>query len=199
MRTKTQPGDRIIVCAEEELEARIAEISVPMTAASVTHFADAPGSDVSLPVAVFPKLPQHPLPGLRVSAPILTASVPQGTGFTAAMTAGWQISNRRWLRQQQRCSSRSRPDYWFKTKKRRERSQFGKLLLVRRPKARVRWSREHNWQHRRSRFQPRFRAGRRSSVGACVRNCCCRRGCGERPGGTSCRLLDLCCNGGSGC
>jgi hypothetical protein len=93
VRTKTQPGDQIIVCAEQELEARIAEISVSMTVASVTHFADTQSSDASLPVAALPKLPHHPLPGLRVSAPILTASVPQGTGFTAAMTAGWQISS----------------------------------------------------------------------------------------------------------
>lgn len=93
VRTNTQQGDQIIVCVEKELEARIAEISVPMTVASVTHFADNPGSDASLPVAALPKLPQHPLPGLRVSAPTLTASVPRGTGFTAAMTAGWQISS----------------------------------------------------------------------------------------------------------
>jgi hypothetical protein len=91
--TDSQPGDQIIVCAEEELEARIAEFSVPTVDASVTLFADTPSAETSLPFPGLPKLPPHPLQGLRVSAPTLTASVPQGSGFTASMSTSWRISS----------------------------------------------------------------------------------------------------------
>ena len=91
--TESQPRDQIIVCAEEELEARIAEFSAPTVDASVTLFADTQSADTSLPFPGLPKLPPHPLPGLRVSAPTLTASVPQGSGFTASMSTSWRISS----------------------------------------------------------------------------------------------------------
>jgi len=82
--TKTQPGDQLMVCAEEELEARIAEISAPTVVAPVTAFADAPIAATSLPFTAFPKLP-HPFPGPRISVPILASPVRQGTGFTGMM------------------------------------------------------------------------------------------------------------------
>jgi hypothetical protein len=91
--TKTQPGDQLMVCAEEELEARIAEISASMVVAPVTAFADAPIAATSLPFTAFPKLPPHPFPGPRISVPILASPVRQGTGFTGTMATSWQISN----------------------------------------------------------------------------------------------------------
>ncbi|MGA8090752.1 MAG: hypothetical protein WCA10_25990 [Terracidiphilus sp.] len=90
----TVPGDRIIVCAENELEHRIAEISRPAVAEPVTPVAEAPIAAKNPPVSPLPKLPPHPFPSRQVSAPPLAPTVTRGTGFTVGMTSSsWQISN----------------------------------------------------------------------------------------------------------
>jgi len=92
----TEPGDRIIVCAEDELELRLAEITRPVVGEPVTPVVDAPVAAKRIPSTPLPKLPLHtfpsPLPGPQVASATL-ASVTQGTAFTVGMTSGWQISN----------------------------------------------------------------------------------------------------------
>lgn len=91
----TEPGDQIIVCAEDELELRLAEIS-PAAVERVTSLAAAPVA-TTVPVAALPESPQRTfpslLPGSQASSATIAASVPRGTGFTVGMNSGWQISN----------------------------------------------------------------------------------------------------------
>ena len=91
--TKTQPGDQLMICAAEELESRIAEVSAATVVAAVAPIADTPIGATSLPFTTLSKLPAHPFPGPRISAPALAAPVTQRTGFTVALTTSWQISN----------------------------------------------------------------------------------------------------------
>ncbi len=93
----TEPGDQVIVCAEDELELRLAEISRPAVVAPVRSSASAPMPATSVSFPALPGLPQHPfpslLPGLQASSGAIAASVPRGIGFTVGMTSTWQISN----------------------------------------------------------------------------------------------------------
>jgi len=91
--TKTQPGDHLMICAAEELESRLAEMSAATVVAAVTPPADAEIAVTSLPFTAPSKLPLHPFPDPRVAAPTLGTSVTQGTGFTVSLTTTWQISN----------------------------------------------------------------------------------------------------------
>ena len=116
--TGTQIDDRLIVCIEEELEARIAEmatpaiaeiavpavaemaalaaaeVAVPTLEAAVTPTAaDAPIPATTLPATTIPKLPGFSFPGSAVAVPIVAAAVSQGSGFTVASTTTWQITN----------------------------------------------------------------------------------------------------------
>jgi hypothetical protein len=91
----TEPGDQIIVCVEDELELRLAEIS-PAAVERVPSSASAPVA-TTVPFTALPELPQRPfpspLPGSQASSATIAASVPRGTGFTVGMTGNWQISN----------------------------------------------------------------------------------------------------------
>jgi len=90
----TVPGDQIIVCAEDELELRLAEVARPAVVEAVTPVAEAPIAATSLPFTSIPNLPLHSFPRSQVSVHTLAGSVPQGTGFTVGMTSSsWQISN----------------------------------------------------------------------------------------------------------
>ncbi len=90
----TVPGDQIIVCPEDELEARIAEISRPPVEEPVAAKAEIPISAAQVPFFPLPRLPHNPFPSPQVSVHTLAATVPQATGFTGGMTASrWQISN----------------------------------------------------------------------------------------------------------
>ncbi|MGA8740128.1 MAG: PilZ domain-containing protein [Terracidiphilus sp.] len=114
----TQIDDQLIVCAEEELEARIAELTTPamteiadpaiaeipalaaaevaaptLEAAVAPAAADAPMPATTLPAPTIPKLPGFSFPGSAVAVPIVAAAVSQGTGFTVASTTTWQITN----------------------------------------------------------------------------------------------------------
>ena len=96
----TEPGDRIMVCAEDELERRLAEITRPVVSEPVTPVADTPVAAKRIPSTPLPKSQPHsfpsplpsPLPGPQVASATL-ASVTQGTAFTVGMTSSWQISN----------------------------------------------------------------------------------------------------------
>ncbi len=81
--TKTQPGDRFEICAAEELESRLAEVSASVAAA------------VSSPVSVVrgPDLPLLPFPAPQIFNPTRITPVQRGSGFTLALTTGWQITN----------------------------------------------------------------------------------------------------------
>ncbi len=89
----TGPGDQIVVCAEDELEDRLAEISRPAAAEPVAPLATAPTAATSLPFRAIPKPPLYPFPNPQVTFPTMAAATPRGTGFTVGMTGGWQISN----------------------------------------------------------------------------------------------------------
>ena len=94
----TVPGDQIVVCTEDELEIRLAEISRAAAAEPVTPVEDVPIAAISPSFPALPKLPMlpfpSPLPSSKVSAHTLATSVPRGAGFTVGMTASsWQISN----------------------------------------------------------------------------------------------------------
>jgi hypothetical protein len=114
----TQIDDQLIVCAEEELEARIAEmatpamaeiavpavaeiaalavaeVAVPMADSSVTPTAaDAPIHATTPPAPPIPNPPAFSFPGSVVAVPIVAATVSQGTGFTVASTTTWQVTN----------------------------------------------------------------------------------------------------------
>ncbi len=114
--TGTQIDDHLIVCAEEELEARIAEITAPAIAtvsavaeiaalasaevpvlsldASVAPtVADAPIPATTLPEPPIPRLPAFSFPGSVVALPIAAAPVSHRTGFTVASTTTWHITN----------------------------------------------------------------------------------------------------------
>ena len=91
--SSTEPGDQIIVCVEDELELRLAEISCPSVVEPVTLVADIPIAASSLPFTAFPKQPLHPFPSSQVLVHTLAASVPQGTGSTVGMVSTWQILN----------------------------------------------------------------------------------------------------------
>ena len=86
--TKTQPGDRLEICAAEELESRLAEVSTPVAVASV-----APGASSPVSLAGTPDLPPLPFPAPQIFNPTRTSPVQQGSGFTFALTTGWQITN----------------------------------------------------------------------------------------------------------
>jgi len=88
----TEPGDQIVVCAEDELDDRLAEISRPAVDEPVGALEDAPVAATSLPFRAIPKLPLHPFPSSRVSVPTIAATISRGTGFTVGMAGGWQIS-----------------------------------------------------------------------------------------------------------
>jgi hypothetical protein len=88
--SETQPGDQFVVCAAEELESRLAEVSAPATVAPV---APVVSSSVSFSGSSgSPNLPL-PFPGPQIFNPTRTAPVPQGSGFTLALTTSWQITN----------------------------------------------------------------------------------------------------------
>ena len=89
----TVAGDQILVCAEDEIELRLAEIARPVIAESVADVADAPSAAASLPFTALPKLPLHPFPSPQVSVQTTATAIPQGTGFTLGMASSWQISN----------------------------------------------------------------------------------------------------------
>jgi hypothetical protein len=89
----TGPGDQIVVCAEDELEDRLAEISRPAVAEPVAPLATAPTAATSLPFRAIPKPPLYPFPNPQVTFPTIATAIPRGTGFTVGMTGGWQISN----------------------------------------------------------------------------------------------------------
>ena len=92
--TGTCAGDRLIVCVEEDLEARIAEITE--SAAVPTPVVSA---DESLQVArlLFSEPPQYapaaiPFPPPQASLPNFAGLGAQGMASTLSMTSGWQIS-----------------------------------------------------------------------------------------------------------
>ncbi len=89
----TEPGDQIIVCPEDELEIRIAEIPGPAAVEAVAPTAEAPTAAMSLPFTALPKFPLHPFPSPQISVHTIAASVPRGSGFTGGMTTSWLISN----------------------------------------------------------------------------------------------------------
>ncbi len=99
-RTGTVQGDQIIICPEDELENRLAEIvradavetvePVPPVEAAPPEVAVATESQ---PFAALPNLPRNPFPIPNFAVHTLGASGTGGTGFTSGMTTStWQIS-----------------------------------------------------------------------------------------------------------
>ena len=95
--SRTEPGDQIIVCTEDELELRLAEISRPAVTELGPSSASAPVAATRVPFTALPELAQRsfppPLPGSQASSATIAASVPRGTGFTVGTASNWQISN----------------------------------------------------------------------------------------------------------
>lgn len=111
----TQIDDQLIVCAEEELEARIAEMATPaITVVADPAIAEVPvlaiaevvlltpvtpiAADNPVPVTTpstppVPKLPTFPFSGPAVAAPKVASAILRATGFTVASTTTWQITN----------------------------------------------------------------------------------------------------------
>ncbi|WP_348263702.1 hypothetical protein P8935_03870 [Telmatobacter sp. DSM 110680] len=92
--TGTCAGDRLIVCSEEDLEARIAEITTSTVVATPVVSTDSPIYATELPL---PEPPQYapstnPLQSPQVSLPNFAGVGAQGIGSTLAMTSSWQIS-----------------------------------------------------------------------------------------------------------
>ena len=90
--TGTCSGDRLIVCAEDELEARIAEIAAPAIVVLPTVLLDAPIPAEKPSFAELPKATPHSYRGLEVSLPSFAGLTTQGTGSTLTMSTSWQIS-----------------------------------------------------------------------------------------------------------
>jgi hypothetical protein len=86
--TETQPGDQLVVCAAEELESRLAEVSARAAVALVAPVVSSPIS-----FAGSPNLPPLPFPGPQIFNPTRTAPVQQGSGFTLALTTSWHVTN----------------------------------------------------------------------------------------------------------
>lgn len=87
-------GDELLICAEEELKVRLAEV-VPaeraLAPASVT-VAETAG-EVSQPVMPVPAPAPKPFIAPRIPVPLHTGTVAAGTGFTVSLTRSWQLSS----------------------------------------------------------------------------------------------------------
>jgi hypothetical protein len=90
--TGTCAGDRLIVCVEEELEARIAEISAPAVVVRDVVLADTPIAATSPVLSELPKPTPHPYRSPKISLPSFAGLAAQGTSSTLAMSTSWQIS-----------------------------------------------------------------------------------------------------------
>lgn len=92
--TGTCVGDHLIVCAEEELESRIAEISAIPVVFRAANSADVPITTARQPVSILPTAPEAaPFPTTQVSLPNFAGPGARGTASTLAMTSDWQIAN----------------------------------------------------------------------------------------------------------
>ena len=93
--TGTGKGDQLLICTQEELAIRLAEISAQQdlaaVAASAAESAEAIG--VPLTAALEPKPAPNKATGLPVSVPIRTGAVTPGTGFTVSLTTTWQLTS----------------------------------------------------------------------------------------------------------
>jgi len=98
--SRTVHGDQIIVCPEDELENRLAEI---VRADALETIEPGPPEEAappevavateSQPFAALPNLPRNPFPLPNFAVHTLGASGTGGTGFTSGMTTStWQIS-----------------------------------------------------------------------------------------------------------
>ena len=91
--TGTQEGDRLVVCAEDELEQRLEEILGTELADSTSSKTD----EFCENECASAEAEQESLPMREASEPVLalttTQAGPQGLGFTVALTTRWQITN----------------------------------------------------------------------------------------------------------
>jgi hypothetical protein len=90
--TGTCAGDWLIVCGEEELEARLAEIAAPAVVAASAVLPDARIAARDSSFSELPKPAAASFAGSQVSLPRFAGLVTRGTGSTLAMTTSWQIS-----------------------------------------------------------------------------------------------------------
>lgn len=86
----TCAGDRLIICTEADLEARIAEIAASSDVVPDPVLPDAPVAQETLILSPAAKPAQSPDRVRQVSPPSFSAA--QGTRSTLAMTTSWQIS-----------------------------------------------------------------------------------------------------------
>jgi len=91
--TGTQEGDRLVVCAEDELEQRLEEILSTEISDSTSSKTD----EFCENECASTEAEQKSLPMREASEPVLalttTQAGPQGLGFTVALTTRWQITN----------------------------------------------------------------------------------------------------------
>jgi hypothetical protein len=110
-KTGTQEGDRLFVCAEDELEQRLGELSRAESTDSTLSKTDEPAGEERAPVdavmvvdttqavdtAQKVDLEKESAPVAPASEPVLASTEtpvgPQGVGFTVSLTTRWQIVN----------------------------------------------------------------------------------------------------------